>query len=363
MPGLVNAHAHMWAPRQVHQTQVWQYLANLAYGVTTTRDPQTSTDDVFAYADLVESGQILGPRIYATGPGVFATSGISDQEAADHLLARYAEAYDSRTIKQYVVGDRIVRQWVAIASRKHELTPTTEGALDLKLDLTQMADGYSGHEHSLPIIPIYDDVANFVAKTETYYTPTTLVAYGGPWTENYFFQNTDVSRDEKLARFIPYQILDNMVRRRGQWFVKEEYVHPRIAEGCARIVAAGGKCCLGSHGQLQGIGAHWETWALQSGGLTEHETLRAVTLSSAEAIGLSADVGSLEVGKLADILVLDRNPLENIENTNTVRYVMKNGELFEAATLDQIWPERKKLPDQFWWGDMPKPTTFDGDGQ
>lgn len=360
MPGLVDAHAHMWAPRQVHQTQVWQYLANLAYGVTTTRDPQTSTDDVFAYADLVESGQILGPRIYATGPGVFATSGINDQEAADHLLARYAEAYDSRTIKQYVVGDRIVRQWVAIASRKHGLTPTTEGALDLKLDLTQMADGYSGHEHSLPIIPIYDDVARYVAKTETYYTPTILVAYGGPWTENYFFQNTDVSRDEKLARYIPYQLLDNMVRRRGQWFIEEEYVHPRIAEGCARIVHAGGKCSLGSHGQLQGIGAHWETWALQSGGLTEHETLRAVTLHSAEAIGLSADVGSLEVGKLADILVLDKNPLEAIENTNTVRYVMKNGVLFEAATLDQIWPERKKLPEQFWWGDMPTPTTIDG---
>ncbi len=359
MPGFVDAHAHMWAPRQVHQTQVWQYLANLAYGVTTTRDPQTSTDDVFAYADLVESGQILGPRIYATGPGVFATSGVSDQEAADLLLERYAEAYDSRTIKQYVVGDRIVRQWVAIASRKHGLTPTTEGALDLKLDLSQMADGYSGHEHSLPIIPIYDDVANFVAKTETYYTPTILVAYGGPWTENYFFQNTDVARDEKLSRFIPYQLLDNMVRRRGQWFVKEEYVFPGIAEGCARIVRAGGKCCLGSHGQLQGIGAHWETWALQSGGLTEHETLRAITLHSAEAIGLSADIGSIEAGKLADILVLDGNPLENIENTNTVRYVMKNGELFEATTLDQIWPERKSLPEQYWWGDMPASRTVD----
>lgn len=360
MPGLVDAHAHMWAPRQLHQTQVWQYLANLAYGVTTTRDPQTSTDDVFAYADLVESGEILGPRIYATGPGVFSTSGVTDQEAADRLLSRYAEAYDSRTIKQYVAGDRIVRQWVAVAARDHGLTPTTEGALDLKLDLTQMADGYSGHEHSLPIIPVYDDVATYVARTETYYTPTILVAYGGPWTENYFFQNTDVAQDEKLARFIPYQLLDNMVRRRGQWFLEDEYVHEEIAEGCARIVRAGGKCCLGSHGQLQGIGAHWETWALQSGGLTEHETLRAVTLHSAEAIALSADLGSLEPGKLADILVLDENPLENIENTNTLRYVMKNGELLDAATLDQIWPEKKKLPEQFWWNDMPEATTTDG---
>jgi len=357
MPGLVDAHAHMWAPRQVHQTQVWQYLANLSYGVTTSRDPQTSTDDVFAYSDLVEAGQILGPRVYATGPGVFSTSGVSDQDAADRLLERYAEAYDARTIKQYVVGDRVVRQWVAIASRKHGLTPTTEGALDLKLDLSQMADGYSGHEHSLPIIPIYKDVAEYVARTETYYTPTILVAYGGPWTENYFFQNTDVARDEKLARFIPHRLLDNMVRRRGQWFAEEEYVHPGIAEGCAKIVTAGGKCGLGSHGQLQGIGAHWETWALQSGGMTEHQTLRAITLHSAEAIGLSTDVGSIEPGKLADILVLDENPLENIRNTNSIRYVMKNGELFEATTLDQIWPERRALPAQFWWDDLPETTT------
>ncbi len=354
MPGFVDAHAHMWAPRGVHQTQVWQYLSNLAYGVTTTRDPQTSTDDVFAYADLVEAGEILGPRIYATGPGIFATSGVDDQEAADHLLERYRDAYDSRTIKQYVVGDRIVRQWVAKAARKYELTPTTEGALDLKLDLTQMADGYSGHEHSLPINPIYDDIAQYVARTETYYTPTILVAYGGPWTENYFFQNTEVAQDEKLARFIPYQLLDNMVRRRGQWFSKEEYVYPAIAEGCMKIVRAGGKCGLGSHGQLQGIGAHWETWALQSGGLTEHETLRAITLHSAEAIGLSTDLGSLEPGKLADILVLERNPLVDIENTNSLRYVMKNGEISEATTLEQIWPERKTLPPQFWWDDRPE---------
>jgi len=362
MPGGVDAHSHMWAPRRVHQTEVWQYLANLAYGVTTTRDPQTSTDDVFAYSDLVEAGQILGPRIFATGPGVFAASGIRDEETASALLKRYREAYDSRTIKQYVVGDRIVRQWVAMAARKHELSPTTEGALDMKLDLTQMADGYSGHEHSLPLIPIYDDVAQYVARTKTYYTPTILVAYGGPWTENYFFQTTDVASDEKLGRFIPHQLLDNMTRRRGQWFLKEEYVHPGIAEGAAKIVRAGGRVCLGSHGQLQGIGAHWETWALASGGLTEHQTLRAVTLHGAEAIGLDADLGSIEAGKLADILVLDRNPLEDIENTNTVRYVMKNGELFGAATLDQIWPVKKALPKQFWWDDVPTPAATNHGG-
>ncbi len=359
LPGYVDAHAHMWAPRGVHQRQVFQHLANLAWGVTTTRDPQTSTTDVFAYRDLQEAGRILAPRIYATGPGIFSRSGVYDEEAADLFLERYADAYDAITIKQYVVGDRIVRQWVAMASGKHRLIPTTEGALDLKLNLTQMIDGYSGHEHSLPIIPIYDDVAQFVARTDTYYTPTILVAYGGPWSENWFFQNTDVVHDEKLSRFIPASILDNMIRRRGQWFLEEEYVHEGIAEGCTRVIRAGGRCALGSHGQLQGLGAHWEIWAMGSGGLTPHETLRAATIFGAEAIGLAEDLGSLAPGKLADIQILDADPLANLRNTNSVRYVMLNGELFDANTLETLYPVARPAPDLFWDEDPPRTPSRD----
>jgi imidazolonepropionase-like amidohydrolase len=348
IPGFVDVHSHMWAPRGVHQTQVWQYLANLAYGVTTTRDPQTSTPDVFAYADLVETGEILGPRVLATGPGVFSESGLDDKEAVFRFIKRYRDAYRTNTLKQYMSGDRLVRQWVIMACKELGITPTTEGGLDMKLDLTQMADGYSGHEHSLPLQPIYRDVAEFVAQTRTYYTPTILVAYGAPWTENLYFESSPVDKDRKLRRFIPGPLLDTMVRRRSQWFLPEEYGHRGIAEGGARILRAGGRVCLGSHGQLQGLGAHWEIWNLQSGGLTPHETLRAATLHGAEALGLQQDVGSLEAGKLADLIVLDRNPLQDIRNSNSLRYVMKNGELWNAETLDQIWPVEKKLPPLYW---------------
>jgi Tol biopolymer transport system component/imidazolonepropionase-like amidohydrolase len=354
MPGLVDAHSHMWAPRGLHQTEVWQYLANLAYGVTTTRDPQTSTPDVFAYADMVDAGALPGPRIYATGPGVFASSGIDSQDTAMRFIRRYRDAYKTNTIKQYVAGDRLVRQWIIQACQEYGITATIEGSLDLKLDLTQMADGYSGQEHSLPIMPLYKDVVEFVARTKTYYTPTILVAYGAPWSENFYFQNENVVNDTKLRKFVPWELLDNMVRRRTQWFLPEEYGHAGIAKGVADIVRAGGRAGLGSHGQLQGLGAHWETWSLQSGGLTPHETLRVVTLFSAEAIGLQQDVGSLEPGKLADLIVLDRNPLENIRNTNSIRYVMKNGELYEGDTLDMVWPQERRLPKPFWWDTEPK---------
>jgi imidazolonepropionase-like amidohydrolase len=240
-----------------------------------------------------------------------------------------------------------------MAAKEYGLMPTTEGGLDLKLDLTHMIDGMSGHEHSLPIQPLYKDVTEFVARTKTYYTATTLVAYGAPWTENLFFETTDVHGDEKLRKFIPHELLDTMVRRRHQWFTAEEYGNKGIAKGVADVIKAGGRAGVGSHGQMQGLGYHWELWSIQSGGLTNLEALRVATVFGAEAIGMLQDVGSLESGKLADLLVLDRDPLDDIHNTNTIRYVMKNGELFEASSLDRVWPTPKKLEKQWWQGTDP----------
>ena len=347
IPGFVDVHAHPSPLPDLLQLQSWSYLANLAYGVTTTRDPQSSTTDVFSYMDLMDTGQMLGPRIFSTGPGV-GRGEVTDKDATFRYIKRYRDAYNSQTLKQYLAGDRIVRQWIVMACREYSLTPTTEGGGDLKLNLTHMFDGYSGHEHALPVHPLYRAVTEFVARTKTFYTPTLLLTYGAPQAENYFFQHTDVHGDMKLRRFIPHVLIDRMTRRRGQWFLLEEYGHTGIARGLRDVVRAEGRVCLGSHGQLQGLGAHWEIWAMQSGGMTEHETLKCATIFGAEAIGLSSDLGSLEAGKLADLIVLDKNPLDDIRNTNTIRYVMKNGELFVGDTLDQVWPVEKKLPKMFW---------------
>lgn len=120
------------------------------------------------------------------------------------------------------------------------------------------------------------------------------------------------------------------------------------AEDIAKTVKAGGKIGVGSHGQLQGLGMHWELWLIQSGGLSTHDALRAATIVGAEAIGFAQDVGSLEVGKMADLLVLDRDPLVDIRNSNSVGMVMMNGRLFDGGTLDEVYPRQRKLVMQPW---------------
>ena len=187
-----------------------------------------------------------------------------------------------------------------------------------------------------------------------FYTPTLLVQYGGPWAENYFYETTEVHADPKMRRFTPHGDLDRTVLRRP-WFHEQEYSFPMAAQVLAKIVAAGGRVGLGGHGQRQGIQCHWELWAIAAGGMPNHDVLRVGTIFGAEAIGFGKELGSIEPGELADLIVLDANPLDDIRNTNTIRYVVKNGEIFEGNTLDQIWPGEKELPRQYWWDLDPEP--------
>jgi len=261
----------------------------------------------------------------------------------------------------YMTGNRQQRQWLVMAARELKLTPTVEGGLDYKLNMTHVIDGYAGLEHSLPIYPVYEDVLELFKATGVTYTPTLLVSYGGPFAENYYYATENVHDDEKLRRFTPHEELDAKARRRGNnpgpggWFMREEYVFDDHAKFVKALVEAGGRAGVGSHGQLQGLGYHWEVWSMQSGGMSEHDVLRAATILGAEGLGLDGDVGSIDVGKLADLVVLDANPLENIRNTNTIRYVMKNGRLYDGNTLDEVWPRRRPLAGGFLLDQEPRP--------
>jgi len=347
IPGFVDIHAHLRGRREIMTDQEWSYAANLAYGVTTTRDPSIESSVVFAQGELIEAGELLGPRIYATGTAMTTLAvNLTSLEEAENIVRRY-KRHGADSLKQYFHPRRIQRQWLAMAAAKEGVNITAEGAGDLKVDLSMVLDGYTGFEHSLPVVPLYKDVIELVARAGTTYTPTLVVSYGGPSGQFYWRQRMDIHADEKVRRFTPHRELDDRARRRPL-VPDEDYHFLQTSAGAAEVAKRGGSVGLGAHGEQQGIGAHWELWMIQAGGLTPHQALRVATLSGAEAIGFARDIGSLEPGKLADLIVLNANPLEDIRNTNSVLYVVKNGELFDGSTLDQLWPESKKFPPFFW---------------
>jgi imidazolonepropionase-like amidohydrolase len=363
IPGFVDTHAHLRVASNIHRDVQWSYAVNLAYGVTTARDPQTGATDVLSYEDEVRAGNVVGPRIYSTGPGVFAYSGVRDLESARRVLRRYSDYYDTKTIKEYETGNREVRQWVIQAANELHLMPTTEGGLDYSMNITEAIDGYSGHEHTIPTYPLHNDVIKLLVESGISYTPTLLVAYGGPWSENYWYEHENPVNEAKLRHFTPWNDLDAKVFRRGGtnnpapngaqagWFADNQYIMKLAGEDLKKIVDAGGRVGIGSHGQLQGLGYHWELWSVAMGGMTPHEALRVATATGADAIGLGKEIGSLEVGKQADMLVLDKNPLENIRNSKSIHFVMKNGRLYDATTLDEVWPRQKKFGVFYWQDD------------
>src|SRR5882762_8988354 len=354
VPGFIDTHAHWFNIRRgVLDLVNWNFLATLAYGITTGRDPQTYTSDMFAYQDLVDAGEIIGPRAYSTGPGIFSTNDFQSAKEAEKVISRYKDFYRTNMVKSYLVGDRRQRQFVVEACEKLHVMPTTEGGADMPLDLTHVIDGFAGNEHQFPIAPLYKDVVTMVAQSGIYYTPTFIIgSYDGPGSENRYFQTAELHNDAKLRRFVPHMVLD--AKTSGlTWHRPDEYTYPVDAASTWAISKAGGKVCVGGHGELQGLSFHWQMWSLQSGGMSNLEALRSATLNGAEAIGLAQDLGSIESGKLADLVVLSKDPLQDIQNTTSIRYVMKNGELFEGDTLNQVWPVEKTTGPFWWWTDHP----------
>jgi imidazolonepropionase-like amidohydrolase/Tol biopolymer transport system component len=352
MPGIVDVHAHVGSENDgILAEQSWPLVANLAYGVTTSHDPSNDTEMVFTNAEMIRAGEKLGPRLYSTGTVLYGAETPfkavieTYDDALGHL--RRLKAAGAFTVKSYNQQRRDARQMIIKAARELQMMVVPEGGSLLYMDETFVIDGHTGLEHSLPVPNLYSDVVNLFAKSETGYTPTLIVGYGGLMGEYYWYQHTNVWENENLLQFTPREIVDSRSRRRTM-AEEGDFNHILISKGAKKILDAGGHVQLGAHGQLQGLGAHWELWMLAQGGMTPLEAIRAATLDGARYIGLDGDIGSIEAGKLADIVVLAKNPLEDIRNSESVVEVMKNGRLYEAATTNEIGNRRVRRPPFYW---------------
>lgn len=340
IPGLIDVHAHLgnsW--NGISPEQQWSYYANLAYGVTTTHDPSSNTEMVFGQSEMVKAGHFVGPRIYSTGTILYGADGdfraqINSLEDAKSSLRRL-KAVGAFSVKSYNQPRRDQRQQVIQAARELEMNVYPEGGSFFYHNLTMVVDGHTGVEHSIPVSPVYQDVVKLWGASSTGYTPTLIVGYGGIWGENYWYQKTEVWKNERLLQYYPRRLLDARSMRR-MMVPDDDFGHIGNAKTAKAIADGGTQVQLGAHGQLQGLGAHWELWMIEQGGFSPMEALRAGTLWGAEYIGMGKELGSLEVGKLADLVILEKNPLENIRNSEFVDHVMINGRLYEAATMNEV---------------------------
>jgi Tol biopolymer transport system component/imidazolonepropionase-like amidohydrolase len=350
IPGFVDMHSHHYREHRGYRPlRDYEAAIYLAYGVTTSLDNSMWSQNIFPTAELIEAGRMIGPRTFSTGDPLYRGDAarqneLSSYEEAAHDVRRL-KSWGATSIKQYMQPRRNQRQWVSDVARDEGLMVTAEGG-DLFYNISMVVDGQTAWEHPLSYIPIFGDVAKFFGRAGIVYSPTFVVAGPGPANIDYWFAESDVWRDEKQRRWMPWRMNAGHLRRR-MLRPGTDYSFPMIAQGLADIIAEGGYGAIGSHGEHHGPDAQWEVW-MAAAGMSELQALEVASLHGAWFLGAQEDLGSIRAGKLADLLVLDANPLEDIRNTAAIRWVVKGGVVYEADTLDEIWPRQRAFGPYTW---------------
>ncbi|MDE0877272.1 MAG: amidohydrolase family protein [Sphingomonas bacterium] len=353
IPGLVDAHAH--GPQgedDLVPQQNWVSLLNLAMGATTIHDPSARAAEIFVASEMQRAGKIVAPRIFSTGeviygaksPDVYAEINSYEDALAD---VRRLKAQGAHSVKNYNQPRREQRQMVVAAAQAEGMEVVPEGGSLYQMDISLIQDGNSTVEHNVPGEYFYKDVIDLWAQTKTNYTPTLVVTYGGLAGDPYWRQHTDVWKHPIVSKYEPPAMLLAQNARRTM-APEDAYVDDDSAREAKKLMARGVQVSIGAHGQQSGLGPHWEMWSFVRGGWSPIEALRAGTIMPATSLGYQQDVGSLEVGKLADLVVLNADPTVDIRNSDKVDRVMLGGRLYESATMNEVVTgDRKTAP--LWW--------------
>ncbi|MBM0108798.1 PD40 domain-containing protein [Steroidobacter sp. S1-65] len=353
MPGLIDIHAH--GPQGVDDIipqQNWSAIAHLGLGVTTVHDPSNNATEIFAAAEYQRAGLVFAPRTFSTGDVVYGARSeglahIDTIEDARHHIKRL-KAQGAISVKNYNQPRRDQRQMVVTAARENGMMVVAEGGSLYPMDMNLIADGNTGLEHNNPPQRFYDDVLQYWPRTGVAYTPTLVVTYGGPGAEFLFYQESEVWAHPLLSRYVPPQVVQPRSVRR-QMAPKTDY-QPVFdsAANAKRLMELGVSVHIGAHGQREGLGSHWEMWAFVMGGMSPMQALQTATINPARYMGMDKDLGSIEPGKLADLLILDGNPLQDIRVTDDIAYVILNGRIYEGGTLAEQLTGNRKLAPLYW---------------
>lgn len=352
MPGLFDGHAHgPQGDNEIIPEQNWKMYAALAFGVTSIHDPSNDTSEIFAASELQKAGLINAPRTFSTGTILYGANGpgytahVDSLEDAKFHLERLQKV-GAFSVKSYNQPRRNQRQQIIQAGRELGMMVVPEGGSLLQHNLSMIADGHTTIEHSIPVAKIYDDIKQFWGQTDVNYTPTLGVAFGGLWGENYWYAETEVWKHPKLAKFVPQDALANSLRREKA--PHNHYNHFNNADVAKQLQDLGVDVVAGAHGQREGLAQHWEIWMMAQGGMTPLQALATATINPAKEFGLDDNIGSLKAGKLADIIVIDGDPLADIFVSDRVTHTMVNGRLFDANTMHQLVPKAAPRKDFFW---------------
>ncbi|WP_156842334.1 amidohydrolase family protein [Novosphingobium aquimarinum] len=353
VPGFVDAHAHgPQAENQLIPQQNWSAIANLALGTTTIHDPSARPAEIFAAQQLQRTGKILAPRTFSTGEIVYGAKSpdvymqIDGYEDALNAVRRL-KAQGANSVKNYNQPRREQRQMVVAAAQAEGLEVVPEGGSLYTMDVSLIQDGNSTVEHNVPGEVFYDDFIQLWTQTRVNYTPTLVVTYGGPAGDPYWRSHTNVWEQPILARHEPPSILQAQNMRR-EIAPDADYVDDDSAREAKKLADKGIQVSIGAHGQQAGLGTHWEIWSFARGGWSPIEALRAATIMPATSLGMAADIGSLEVGKLADLVVLDADPTQNIRNTEQIHRVMLGGRMYDPLTMNEVETGNRQRT-AYWW--------------